>query len=493
MLTKSKITKHRQCARLLWLDLNRRELAQYDDATIARMAEGNRVGDISRQLYPGGELIDTLDLSEALVRTQEALARKTIPVFEPAFVANDVLVRVDLLVPDAQSYRLVEVKSATEVKDYHFEDAAVQYWVLCHAGLTPTQVALSHINNEFQYQTVGDYRGLLTETDITATAKQLFSEVPKWIAAAKLTSEQTELPATRTGKQCKKPFTCAYLDYCESLEQTTEYPVTILPRVSAKQLAKYEQDGIADVRDIPENYIAKDKVAHEIVRQASISGKVYLNPQAKAYLDSLAYPRYYLDFETIAPAVPRWLKSRPYQQIPFQWSCHIETSEGNSSSAVEPSALIHKEYLHQDASDPRRPFAEALLHALGEHGPILVYNAGFENGRIKELAKDCPDLAPALLALVDRVVDLWPLAQNNYYHPAMRGSWSIKAVLPTLSTLNYSDLKIGNGGLAQVAYLEMIAEDTTEVRRAELYQDLLKYCEQDTLAMVHVAKRFSQM
>lgn len=490
MLTKSKITKHRQCARLLWLDLYHRDLAKYDDATIARMAEGNRVGDISRQLYPGGAFIDTLNLEQALARTRAALSQKNIPVFEPAFVAHNVLVRVDLLVPDADSYRLVEVKSATEVKDYHYEDAAVQYWVLCNAGLKPTQVALSHINNTFQYQTLGDYKGLLTETDITVSVQKLYADVPAWIAQAQATSEQASLPAIRTGKQCKKPFTCGYLAYCQSLEETTEYPVTILPRVSEKQLTQFEQDGIADVRDIPDNYLAKDKQLHEIVRSASITGEVYLNPRAKSYLDGLAYPRYYLDFETVAPAVPRWLNSRPYQQIPFQWSCHIEISPQESSSPADNSALIHKKFLHKDASDPRRPFAEALLCNLGDHGPILVYNAAFEIGRLKELAEDCPDFAPSLLALVARVEDLLPLAQNNYYHPAMRGSWSIKAVLPTLSELNYADLKIGNGGLAQVAYLEMIAEVTTEDRRAELYRDLLKYCEQDTLAMVHVAMRF---
>ena len=135
MLTKSKITKHRQCPRLLWLDLNRCDLAKPDDTTIARMAEGNRVGDASRQLHPGGVLIDTLNLKDALARTQQALSQQSLPVFEPAFVAHDVLVRVDLLLPENTGYRLVEVKSATEVKDYHYEDAAVQYWVMTQAGV----------------------------------------------------------------------------------------------------------------------------------------------------------------------------------------------------------------------------------------------------------------------------------------------------------------------------------------------------------------------
>ena len=481
MLTKSKIIKHRQCSRLLWLDLNRRDLAQYDDATIARMAEGNRVGDISRRLHSGGVLIGTLDLEQALVRTREALRqKKRLPLFEPAFVADDVLVRVDLLLPEKTGYRLVEIKSSTEVKDYHYEDATVQHWVLKHSGLTPTSVALGHINNKFQYKLEGQYQGLITEVDITAAVKERYAQVPEWIAAAKATSEQTELPPAITGRQCKSPFECAYLEYCKSLEKATEYPVSILPRVSAKKLAEFAQKGIRDVRNIPEGYL--DKQSHEIVRQASITGQTYLNSKAKEALNNLAYPRYYLDFETVAPAVPRWLDSRPYQQIPFQWSCHIE--------ATANSELHHTQFLQRDASDPRRAFAESLLRTLGDRGAILVYNASFEITRIKELGEQLTDLASSLLALVERIVDLLPLAQNNYYHPAMMGSWSIKAVLPTVSDLDYANLKIGNGGLAQVAFAEMIDANTPLLRRDEIYEDLLTYCYQDTLAMVHVVQRF---
>jgi hypothetical protein len=402
-------------------------------------------------------------------------------VFEPAFVASDVLVRVDLLLPEKGSYRLVEVKSSTEVKDYHYEDASVQYWVMQQAGLAPTSVSLGHINNKFEYKTEGLYAGLIAEVDITASVKERLEQVPEWIAAAKATSEQKELPEVKTGRQCRDPFECGYLAYCKSIEKSTEYPVSILPRVSAKQLEQFAQKGISDVRQIPEGYL--DKENHERVRQVSVTGQTYLNPSAKDALDQLPYPRYYLDFETVAPAVPRWLDSRPYQQIPFQWSCHIESGAG--------AALQHHHFLHRDASDPRRAFAESLLKTLGVQGSILVYNAGFESTRIQELAGHFSDLAPQLLGLQERIFDLLPLAQKNYYHPAMMGSWSIKAVLPTLSDLDYSNLKIGNGGLAQVAYLELIDPDTSVERHAEICDDLLKYCDQDTLAMVHVAKRLS--
>ena len=138
--------------------------------------------------------------------------------------------------------------------------------------------------------------------------------------------------------------------------------------------------------------------------------------------------------------------------------------------------------------DPRRAFAESLINALGEDGPVLVYSKGFEQARIAELAEMFTDLSPALLAINERVVDLLPMARKYYYHPKMMGSWSIKAVLPTIAPdLAYDGLVVGNGGDAQGAYSEIIHPATSEERRLELTEGLREYCALDTLAMVRLA------
>lgn len=195
-----------------------------------------------------------------------------------------------------------------------------------------------------------------------------------------------------------------------------------------------------------------------------------------------AYPRAWLDFETIAFAVPRWIGTRPYQQVPFQFSVHIEEADG---------VIIHREFLSLDGKDPRRACAAALIAAIPRNATVIAYNAPFERGVLRELAAIFPDLKADLLDMTERTVDLLPVTRNHWYHRDQRGSWSIKAVLPTMTSLDYIDLEVKDGTGAQEAYLEAIRPDTSDERRTFLSDGLKKYCAQDTWAMVAIARFLS--
>lgn len=203
-----------------------------------------------------------------------------------------------------------------------------------------------------------------------------------------------------------------------------------------------------------------------------------MDAEVSVYLRGLPYPRYYLDFETIQFAVPIWSGTRSYQQLPFQWSCHLESQAGK---------LGHTAFLDCSGQAPMRAFAEKLIAALGDEGPIFVYSH-FEKTALNQLIGMLPDLAASLAAIIDRLIDLLPLARRHYYHPQMKGSWSIKAVLPTVAPdLNYDDLdEIHDGLAAQQAYFEAINPGTNETRRQDLLRHLDEYCKLDTLAMVRL-------
>ncbi len=210
----------------------------------------------------------------------------------------------------------------------------------------------------------------------------------------------------------------------------------------------------------------------------------FLDPEAERVLKALDHPRHYLDFETIQFAVPIWAGTRPYQQVPFQWSCHIEHKDGT---------LTEHGYLAEGAGDPRPAFIDALCAAIRSRGPVFVYNAAFERSRLSELAEAYPSRAKAIGSIIDRLVDLLPLARKHYYHPDMRGSWSLKAVAPTIDpTLAYENLEeVADGGMAQEAFLELIAPDTPAGRCAALRDALITYCGRDTFALVRLAHRFA--
>lgn len=478
-LSKSRLLLHRQCPKRLWLKVHRPELEEIDDGNQARFATGTYVGEVAQRLYPDGVMIDGEDLWQAVADTQAILAGESRPIFEATFQSNGLLIRADLLLPADGDFRMVEVKSSTKVKDYHLTDAAIQSWVAEQAGISLSSVEIAHIDNSFIYPGGGDYLGLFHYADISGQIAGMKTEVPDWINAARLTLSGSE-PCIAPGAQCDMPFECSFIGYCSPrVEIEDGYPPEVLP-YGGTLAATLRTEGYTDLRDVPEERM--ENWRHQRVWQATKSGQAVLNPEAGKLLAALPYPRYYLDFETINPAVPVWAGTRPYMQVPFQWSCHIETAKG---------VMTHCAFLADGQSDPRRPFAETLIAAVGIDGPVFVYNAPFERSRMQELADYFPDLASVLHAAIDRIVDLLPIAREHYYHPDMRGSWSIKAVLPTIAQdLTYDNLEVANGGMAQEAFAEIMQPETLPERRRQLHDALLLYCERDTLAMVRIAHYF---
>lgn len=478
-LSKSRVLAHLQCPRRLWLQTYQPELADQAAGTSARLATGTQVGEVAQTQHANGRLLFTDDLNQALAETREALAEPPRPLFEAAFKAEGILVLADLLLPDKDGWRMVEVKSSASVKPYHFNDAAIQTWVANKAGVTLGSVEIAHIDTSFVYPGNQDYSGLFHYADITAEVEALQPTIPAWVNAAAETLAGED-PRTEPGSQCNDPFACPFAAHClPPVDDSTGYPPEVLP-YARKLPAQLREEGYADLRDVPAGRLTNAK--HLRVWQATRDNQAFIDPQAGLELRQLPYPRYYVDFETIQMAVPVWAGTRPYSQIPFQWSCHIEQADGTTT---------HHEYLADGKNDPRPDFAESLVEVLNAEGPVFVYNAAFERTRMTELAAYYPQFAEPLHAAVERLVDLLVFARNYYYHPEMRGSWSIKKVLPTIAPeLSYSMLAVADGGMAQQAFAEMMAAATTGPRHQELYQGLLEYCQLDTLAMVKIAHFF---
>lgn len=475
-LSKSRLTAFRQCPKRLWLYVHRHDLQQFSEKTEQRFQIGFQVGDIARNLHPGGILIEGENLVEALELTRQALAdHPDQPVFEATFQRDNVLVRADMLLPEAGGYRLREVKSSTQVKDEHYADCAIQAWVI-GGSVKITGVELAHIDNTFVYPGGGDYQGLLKPEALDADLADLLPLVPDWIAEARAVLAGTE-PAIAPGDQCSTPYDCPFQHYCTGDQPQIEYPLHCLPYLQGERLQGLINLGIEDVRDIPADYKLTEN-QNQVARVIK-SGEAERDSAIETIMRQFPYPRYYLDFETTQIAVPIWPGTRPYQQLLVQWSCHVE------NAAHE---LRHHEFLAQGFTDPHREFAEKLMSALGDAGPVLVYNQAFEGTRLQELAQAYPDLKAAIEAIIGRMVDLLPLTRQHYCHPDMKGSWSIKAVLPTIAPeLAYDHLDIGDGGAAMGAWREIYHPDTTHQRRAELYRGLANYCALDTLALVRLA------
>lgn len=482
-LSKSRLTSFEQCPKKLWLSVHKRELAETQAGSELRFSGGHEVGAIACELAPGGVMIAAQpDLQAALKQTSELLgAGHRAPIYEATFSHDGVLIQADVLEPArGSSWRMAEVKSSTGVKDYHRGDLATQVWVLEHCGIELEAAALRHIDNSFVLSTAGDYQGLLKDAPMLEDVRPIAALRGNVVTSARETLAGSE-PVLEMGPHCLKPFSCEFQAYCsKDMPSPPEWPVDILPRVNRSFVEEMAQKGIYDLRDVPLDALKKKQ--HRIVHQATVSSVPYHDPISVAQeTKEWGFPKHYLDFETIALPIPAWIGAKPYQQVPFQFSCHTELPDGN---------IVHRSFLSVDGSDPRRQCAEALIECVGETGAIIAYNASFERSCVKGLAEALTDLSLELNAIAERFVDLLPITQAHYYHRDQRGSWSIKKVLPTISPdLDYSDLEVGDGVAAQLAWLEARSAQCTPERRAQIAASLEAYCERDTWAMVVLLRR----
>jgi hypothetical protein len=474
--SKSKLMAGAQCAKRLWLEVYAPERAEVSAEMRSAFDAGHEVGAAARGLWPQGVLIGhDQDLDEALRETTERLAAPgAVTLFEATLRANGVLVRTDVLERDGDGrLRLVEVKASTALKPHYVRDAAIQTWVLRESGLAPARIDLGYVNNRFVYQGDGSYRDLFALEDVTAAVEAALPEIPHLIAQLTATLEEPE-PVIGIGPQCSKPYDCPFFGYCRP---TAEFPVTGLPN-GAKVARQLIAQGIHDIRAIPSSTPLND--LQERVRRVTVAGRGELRPDGAATLRALGWPRYYFDFETVSFALPIWRGTRPYQALPFQWSCHVEQADG---------AIEHREFLAEGPRDPRRECAERLIATLGDHGPVLVYT-DYERGVLQDLAASFQDLAPALEAIIARLVDLHPITKANYYHPAMLGSWSLKAVLPTIAPeLSYDRLEhVGSGVEAEETFRRLLRAELPDLEQHVLRNALRDYCQMDTEGLIRLAR-----
>lgn len=504
-LSKSKYTTFRQCSKALWLSVYKPEEAVIDDSLQARFEAGNEIGDLAMSyLGPYEEMTahtsdGKLNLTEMIHRTQDAIARGVENIAEASFSWNGNYCAVDILHKTQGGWAIYEVKSSSGSMamsktdaDYikYARDIAYQKYVLEQCGITVTGTYLVRIDKEYVRGDELDIQGLFYTANLKELVEQEYQVVPQMITAAKNVLAAHE-PNLDIDMRCHDPYNCTFWQYCtKHLPKPSVFDVYGGQGSSGFTFSKkleYYKNGIVGFDALRKMNIG---VKQNMQIECMLSNREHINSAGiRSFLEQLEYPLYFLDFETQQDAVPQYKGTKPYQQIPFQYSLHIIEREGGP--------LIHKEFLGESGKDPRRDIAEALCRDIPNNVCTLAYNKSFECTRLKELADTYPDLANHLRDIADHIRDLIvPFRSGDCYVPAMGGSFSIKSVLPALfpddPDLNYHNLSelCQNGTNAMnlfPAIAQMLPAEAEAAREA-----LLRYCELDTLAMVKVWERLKK-
>jgi len=479
-LSKSKYCNGLQCPKLLWVHYNdKQRLPPWDASVQARFEQGYTIGDWAKSLYPDGVEIEFRPgaFAEMIAETAEAVTLRK-PIFEAAFSRDGAYAQADVLVPvGGDAWDVVEVKSSTSVKTVYLDDLAFQLCLYESEGLKINRCFVMHVNN--QYVRWGEIEAdkLLIKKDVTDEVRQRAIHVRENMDRMFETIALAECPEIKQGSQCSSPYACPLIPECRS--PLPENSIHDLYRFSGKRKERLVDEGILTIPELPEEYALSWR--NEILRKAVRTGQPQVNREAiTAFLGGLKFPQYYLDFETFQLPIPAYDNSRPYQQIPFQFSLHIWESMDS-----EPK---HIEFLADGKNDPRKEILESLQEHIGPGGDVVAYGQSFEISRLKESAAAFPEYQSFVGGLIPRFVDLLaPFQKFIYYHPKQCGSASLKKVLPVLvPEFSYAGMEIGDGMTASNEYARVTFGDVSEEEQERVRAALLKYCHLDTLVMIKI-------
>ena len=388
-------------------------------------------------------------------------------------------VRVDILHRRRDGrWRLIEVKSTASPKEEHLDDVAIQHRVLSRCGLDLASSCLAHVNRNYVFQGSLDVRRFFKIKNLTRRVERLQTKLTFQLRSELRVLTMPNPPDIPTGPHCTNPITCEFFDRCNPPLPNDH--IGYLPRLHASAAEELEEMGVESISDIPDDFPLSERQRRACT--CVQMGETWFSAELSKELESLKYPIYFMDFESVNPAIPRFAGMRPFDQLPFQWSLHV-LREANA----EPE---HYEFLSANCDDPRREFVCSLCTALGDRGSIVVYNQQFESQRLSELAAWLPEFAEQIKSIQARLWDLLRVVRDHVYHPAFAGSYSLKVVLPALvPELTYEGMAVADGQDAGLAWESLVRGGLDQSEREGTKKALLDYCGQDTLALVSLLER----
>ena len=485
-LSKSMYCKGKQCNKILWMDKYKNELAE-DTMNENVLENGNKVGNLARKLFGEYHNIEfNKNLKEMIKETIEYIKKAPNIITEASFNYNNNFCSVDILKNDIDGVEIYEVKSSSSIHDIYLDDVSYQYFVLFNLGLNIKSANILYINNQYVRKGELELNKLFNIEDVTEIAISKQEEIKNKIEELKIYINQEEEDKD-IGMYCFKPYMCPYFNYCaRKLPENNVF--NLKSGIKTSTMMKLYKEGLYDFNDLVNEDINKknkQQIEFELYDKEDFIDK----EKIKEFIDTLAYPIYFLDFETYQQPIPEYDGVKPYMQIPFQYSLHYIEYEG--------AKLEHKEFLAKAGEDPRRKLAERLIKDIPMNVCVTAYNMSFEKTRILELAELFPDLRNHLLNIHDNIKDLMiPFLKRWYYNKDMKGSYSIKFVLPALfpndPDLDYHKLPVvHNGGEAMNVFATL--KEKPEEEQKIIRNGLLEYCKLDTLAMVKIWKKFEEI
>jgi len=482
LFTKRRYMYGLQCLKYLWITFEKPGLfPELDIVAQYRINERKLVGELVEQLFPNGIKIPFADFASHIEQTKSIIKQRKL-VFGAGILIDNIYSKIDILEPvDRDSWDLIDIKNATNIKSHYISEISFQKFCCEKAGLKIRKCCIVYINNEYVRQGKIDPHIMFKVEDIAGNINTDTENIQQEIEEMVKVIHEKECPKTTIGQHCKDPDECLLKDRCwEFLPVNNVFDLSRGGKKSFELFAR----GICAIKDIPDGFKLTEKQL--IQKKCVLTNSVHISKEdIKSFLNSLRYPMYFLDFESYLTAIPRFNGTKPYQQIPFQFSIH-KIKDKNSE-------IEHYSFLADGVDDPRKKLIISLISVLGDKGSVVVYSS-FEKTRLRELAEAFPEYKTELAGVVERIVDLYaPFQDFQYYNSEQRGKASIKAVLPAIAGKSYKGMEIAGGQIASISYLNITFGEVSGEQKAKTRKELEEYCCLDTKGMVLIVEKLKEL
>jgi hypothetical protein len=469
-----------------------------------------------------GEEKALIEVKASTTNKVEKLSYKVDGIDHPIFEREGLVYRLRPLPEDEDHAEGYAKQKAHLFNRYHglgryVYDIAIQAWITEDQSFKYYLAFLNH-----QYVFDGHYEAgeavyrtsneeeIINFIDVTSIIHEYIDTIKEDVFRVEKYVDERSVNAVAVGKHCERNKTtqCPFFDTCWAhvpkknsvLAYTRGHHGFGKPRITPTD---YINAGTPHMLDVP--YQDLDNKRHKIQYDVVKHGDVYVNkPKMKLLFDEMTFPLYHLDFESFPCPLPRYKGETPYTQSLFQFSLHVQPSMDECD--IHQS---HIEFLAHNEGDERELLVKKLCESIGSTGSVIVWNASFEKGRLKELATLFPAFEKKLMSIHDRVFDLMNVVDTktsfykdhgypeskaklpNFVHEDLQGSYSIKKVLPVFTDITYDNLAIGNGSVAMISYANLPNMDPSEKEKTR--SALIAYCQQDTWAMVEITRSIHQL
>ena len=322
-------------------------------------------------------------------------------IYETGFCYDYVMCFIDILVKENGKWHAYEVKSSTKVSETYIIDLSLQYYIMKNSGLEIADISIVHIDNSYVRDGEIDLDQLFYSVSVIDKAKNHNNYVKNKLMNLHDTLAKDSVPDIDIGEHCNYPYDCNFKGHC--WRHIPQYSIFDISRLNKEIKWSLYKRRYIDIKDIPIDTKLSNNQKIEIdsyINQTKIIHKIKI----REFVNSLSNNIYYLDFETYQSVVPLFNGLKPYQRFLSNILFHYENN----------GTIDHYEFLGDHSNDPREPFVKALINDMNKDGDILVYNIGFERGRLKELIRIFPKYQSQLQSIIDRMKDLMiPFKENG--------------------------------------------------------------------------------